>query len=151
RELGVVVDRERARFGTWYEMFPRSCALEPGKHGTFKDCERLIPEIAGMGFDILYFPPIHPIGMTHRKGKNNSPQAAAEDTGSPWGIGGVEGGHKAIHPQLGTLDHFQQLLRVAGNHGIEVALDIAYQCSPDHPYVREHPEWFRRRADGTIQ
>jgi starch synthase (maltosyl-transferring) len=151
RELGVVVDRERARFSTWYEMFPRSCALEPGRHGTFKDCERLIPEIAGMGFDILYFPPIHPIGEAHRKGRNNSPIAAAGDSGSPWGIGGSEGGHKAIHPQLGTLEDFRGLLGVAKNHGVEIALDIAYQCSPDHPYVREHPEWFRRRADGTIQ
>jgi starch synthase (maltosyl-transferring) len=151
KELQVVVDRELARFSTWYEMFPRSCAPEPGVHGTFKDCEERLPYVAEMGFDVLYFPPIHPIGLTHRKGKNNSPVAGPDDPGSPWAIGSREGGHKAVHPQLGTLDDFRRLLAKARDYGIEIALDIAFQCSPDHPYVKEHPEWFRWRPDGTIQ
>ncbi|MGH7430274.1 MAG: alpha-1,4-glucan--maltose-1-phosphate maltosyltransferase, partial [Candidatus Methylomirabilales bacterium] len=150
-ELQVVVDRERARFSTWYEMFPRSCAPEPGVHGTFKDCEERMPYVAEMGFDVLYLPPIHPIGRTHRKGKNNSPVAGPDDPGSPWAIGAEEGGHKAVHPQLGTLEDFRRLLAKARDYGIEIALDIALQCSPDHPYVKEHPEWFRWRPDGTIQ
>jgi len=150
-ELQVVVDRERARFSTWYEMFPRACAPEPGVHGTFKDCEERLPYVAEMGFDVLYLPPIHPIGRTHRKGKNNSPVADPDDPGSPWAIGAEEGGHKAVHPQLGTLEDFRRLLAKARDYGIEIALDIAFQCSPDHPYVKEHPEWFRWRPDGTIQ
>jgi len=144
KELRITVDPIRARFSTWYEMFPRS-------YGTFKDCEKVLPEIAAMGFDVLYFPPIHPIGEAFRKGKNNSRTAKPGDPGSPWAIGGKEGGHKSIHPQLGTLDDFRNLLRAAKRHEIDIALDIAYQCSPDHPYVREHPEWFKHRPDGTVQ
>ena len=144
RELRVTVDPIRARFSTWYEMFPRSC-------GTFKDCERVLPEIAEMGFDVVYFPPIHPIGHTHRKGKNNSREAAPGEPGSPWAIGSKEGGHKAVHPELGTLADFRRFVAAAKNTGIDVALDLAYQCSPDHPYVKEHPEWFRWRPDRTIQ
>jgi len=144
RELRVTVDPIRARFSTWYEMFPRSC-------GTFKDCERVLPEIADMGFDIVYFPPIHPIGHKHRKGKNNSGEAAPGEPGSPWAIGSEEGGHKAVHSELGTLDDFRRFVASAKNRGIDVALDIAYQCSPDHPYIKEHPEWFRWRPDRTVQ
>jgi starch synthase (maltosyl-transferring) len=151
KELPVTVDRERARFSTWYELFPRSTSPEPGKHGTFKDCEAWLPHIASMGFDVLYFPPIHPIGKAFRKGKNNATVAEPGDTGSPWAIGGEEGGHKAIHPELGTLEDFHNLVQKAKEYGIEIALDIAFQCSPDHPYVKEHPEWFRARPDGTIQ
>jgi len=150
-ELRVIVDPVRARFSSWYEMFPRSCAPEAGQHGTFGHCERLIPEIAAMGFDVLYFPPIHPIGATHRKGKNNATRSLPTDPGCPWAIGSAEGGHKAVHPSLGTLEDFRRLVGTAKAHGIDVALDLAYQCSPDHPYVREHPEWFRRRADGSVQ
>jgi starch synthase (maltosyl-transferring) len=151
KELTVVVDREKARFSTWYEMFPRSCALEPGRHGTLKDCENLLPYVASMGFDVLYLPPIHPIGRTNRKGKNNSVLSSESDPGSPWAIGAAEGGHKSIHPQLGTLEDFKNLLKKAETLGIEVALDLAYQCSPDHPYVEDHPQWFRHRPDGTVQ
>ena len=151
KELAVVVDREKARFSAWYEMFPRSSAAKPGAHGTFKDCEGLLPYVASMGFDTLYLPPIHPIGYTHRKGKNNSIVAAASDPGSPWAIGSLEGGHKSIHPQLGTLKDFRSFIVKAESVGLEVALDLAYQCSPDHPYVREHPKWFRWRPDGTVQ
>ncbi len=151
RELEVTVDRQRARYSSWYEMFPRSCAGEPGRHGTFADCEARLPYIAAMGFDVLYLPPIHPIGPTHRKGPNNAPTASPDDHGSPWAIGAAEGGHKAIHPQLGTLAEFRSLVERARQYGIELALDIAYQCAPDHPYVREHPAWFRHRPDGTIQ
>jgi len=150
-DLVVVVDRDRARFSAWYEFFPRSCAAEPGCHGTFADCEARLPYVAGMGFDVLYVPPIHPIGRTHRKGKNNADVAGPDDPGSPWAIGAVEGGHTAVHPQLGTLEDFQRLIGSARRHGMEIALDLAFQCSPDHPYVTEHPEWFRRRPDGTIQ
>jgi len=151
RELVVVVDREKACFSTWYEMFPRSCASEPGRYGTFKDCEMRLPYISEMGFDVLYFPPIHPIGYTSRKGKNNTPTAKPDDPGTPWAIGSEEGGHKAVHPQLGTLDDFRKFIGKAREYGIEVALDLAFQCSPDHPYVKEHPEWFRWRPDGTVQ
>ena len=151
RVLRVVVDRERARFSTWYELFPRSCSPEPGRHGTFRDCEAWLPHIAELGFDVLYLPPIHPIGRTHRKGKNNSLVAGPDDPGSPWAIGSEEGGHDAVHPQLGTLEDFRRFVARARDYGIEIALDLAFQCSPDHPYVREHPEWFRRRPDGTIQ
>jgi starch synthase (maltosyl-transferring) len=151
KELGVVVDREKARFSSWYEMFPRSCAAEPGKHGTFKDCERLLPYVAAMGFDTLYFPPIHPIGKSHRKGKNNAVICGSDDPGSPWAIGAPEGGHKSIHPELGTLEDFTSLVKKAKSLDIDIALDLAYQCSPDHPYVKEHPYGFRWRPDGTVQ
>ncbi len=150
-EAAVVVDRLRARYSTWYEVFPRSCAAEPGRHGTFRDCEEWLPYIAGMGFDVLYLPPIHPIGRSFRKGRNNSVTAEPADVGSPWAIGADEGGHTAIHPDLGTLEDFRHLIARAREAGLEIALDIAFQCSPDHPWVREHPEWFRRRPDGTIQ
>ena len=143
RELPVVVDPERARFSTWYELFPRSCSREPGRHGTFSDVQERLPYVAAMGFDVLYLPPIHPIGRTNRKGRNNVTVARPEDAGSPWAIGAAEGGHKAVHPELGTLEDFEELVRAARGHGIEIALDIAFQCSPDHPYVTEHPEWFR--------
>ena len=151
RELPVVVDRERARFGAWYELFPRSCSAEPGRHGTFKEVEGRLPYVASMGFDVLYLPPIHPIGRTNRKGRNNANVARPEDVGSPWAIGAAEGGHKAVHPQLGTVEDFGDLVRSAREHGIEIAMDIAFQCAPDHPYVKEHPEWFRIRPDGTVQ
>ncbi len=151
KELLVVVDGQRARFSAWYEMFPRSCAAEPGRHGTFADCEARLPYVASMGFDVLYLPPIHPIGRTHRKGKNNTEGAEPDDPGSPWAIGAAEGGYTAIHPQLGTLEDFRRLVESVRRHGMEIALDIAFQCSPDHPYVTEHPEWFRRRPDGAIQ
>jgi starch synthase (maltosyl-transferring) len=151
KELCVTVDRERARYSAWYEIFPRSCSPEPGRHGTLRDCEAWLPYIVSMGFDILYLPPIYPIGLTYRKGRNNSVTAQPDDVGSPWAIGSKEGGHTAIHPALGTLDDFDHLLAAAKVQGIEIALDVALQCSPDHPYVHEHPEWFRKRPDGTIQ
>ncbi|MGH2703994.1 MAG: alpha-1,4-glucan--maltose-1-phosphate maltosyltransferase [Actinomycetota bacterium] len=151
RELEVTVDRERARFSSWYEMFPRSSAAEPGRHATLADVEARLGYVAGMGFDILYLPPIHPIGRTHRKGPNNEPEAAPGDVGSPWAIGSEEGGHDAVHPDLGTIDDFDRLVKAASAAGLEVALDLAYQCAPDHPWVREHPEWFRHRPDGSIQ
>ncbi len=151
RELRVVAEPVQARFSAWYEMFPRSCSAHKGKPGTFKDCESRLPDIAGMGFDVLYFPPIHPIGRTHRKGKNSHPQGGPGDVGSPWAIGAAGGGHKAVNPELGTLEDFRKLVDKAREHGLEVALDMAFQCTPDHPYVKEHPEWFRRRPDGTIQ
>lgn len=164
-ELTVIVDRPKAVYSTWYELFPRSSIAKsqtpsadggqnvpgPDRHGTFRDCERLLPEIARMGFDVLYLPPIHPIGRTHRKGKNNSVTAGPDDPGSPWAIGSSLGGHKAIHPELGTLDDFKRLIGKAAEHGIELAMDLAFQCSPDHPYVTEHPDWFRWRPDGTVQ
>src|ERR1700691_5877222 len=151
RELRVTVDREKARYSAWYEMFPRSTAAEPGRHGTFKDCEARLDYVAELGFDVLYLPPIHPIGTSFRKGKNNSVMAEAGDVGSPWAIGAKEGGHTAIHPELGTLTDFKHLLREAGKKGIELAMDIAIQCSPDHPWVKEHAEWFKTRGDGSIQ
>ncbi len=151
KKLTVQIDPLRARFSAWYELFPRSTAEQAGKHGTFKDCERWLPYIAEMGFDVLYLPPIHPTGRTHRKGPNNNPSAHPGDLGSPWAIGGPEGGHKAVHPDLGTLGDFRHLVQAAGERGIAVALDIAFQCSPDHPYVTEHPEWFTWRPDNTVQ
>jgi len=151
KELLVTVDRPRAGFSAWYELFPRSTAPEPGRHGTLRDCEGRLPYIASMGFDVVYLPPVHPIGHTNRKGKNNSVSAQPGDVGSPWAIGSEEGGHKAVHPQLGTLEDFRRFVAKADEHGLEVALDIAFQCSPDHPYAREHSEWFRMRPDGTIQ
>lgn len=149
--LHVHVDRERARFSAWYELFPRSCSPTPGRHGTLADCRRRLADIAEMGFDIVYLPPIHPIGTVKRKGPNNAPIAGPDDPGSPWAIGSVAGGHTAIHPQLGTLDDFLALRVEAERLGMELALDIAFQCAPDHPYVSEHPEWFRWRPDGTVQ
>jgi len=151
KELMVTVDPVKARFSTWYEMFPRSCSSEAGRHGTFQDCESRLPYLAEMGFDVLYLPPIHPIGTTHRKGKNNATTCRPDDPGSPWAIGAQEGGHKAIHPDLGTLEDFKRLVSRAKDHDIDIALDVAFQCSPDHPYVKKHPQWFRWRPDGTVQ
>ncbi|HUP44295.1 MAG TPA: alpha-1,4-glucan--maltose-1-phosphate maltosyltransferase [Thermoanaerobaculia bacterium] len=150
-ELPIEVDRKLAAFSTWYELFPRSTAAEPGGHGTFADVEKQLPRITRLGFDILYLPPVHPIGVNFRKGRNNRVTAEKGDVGSPWAIGGAEGGHTATHPQLGTIEDFERLVRAANGHGIEIALDIAFQVSPDHPYVKEHAEWFLRRPDGTIQ
>jgi starch synthase (maltosyl-transferring) len=147
----VQVERELARFSTWYELFPRSAGGRPGEHGTLADVVARLPYVASMGFDILYLPPIHPIGLSERRGPNNRPAATKQDHGSPWAIGAKSGGHKAIHPQLGTLEDFRRLVAKANEHGLEIALDIAFQVSPDHPYVKEHPEWFRKRPDGTIQ
>ncbi len=149
--LRVEVDRPRARFSAWYEFFPRSCTDDPSRHGTLGDCESRLEHVAAMGFDVLYLPPIHPIGRTHRKGRNNTGEAGPDDVGSPWAIGSDEGGHKAVHPRLGTLVDFRRLLAKAEAVGLEVALDIALQCSPDHPYVKEHPEWFQKRPDGSIR
>ncbi|NJP04234.1 MAG: alpha-1,4-glucan--maltose-1-phosphate maltosyltransferase [Chloroflexaceae bacterium] len=151
RELKALVERKRAGFSSWYELFPRSYGPGRKSHGTFKDCEAHLPYVASMGFDVIYFPPIHPIGQTMRKGRNNSLFAEPTDTGSPWAIGSAEGGHKSIHPKLGTLQDFRSFVAKAKEYGIDIALDIAFQCSPDHPYVTEHPEWFRKRPDGTIQ
>ena len=151
RNLEVRADRERAGFSAWYEMFPRSCSPKPGRHGTLQDVIERLPYVARMGFDVLYLPPIHPIGTTFRKGKNNATEAEPDDVGSPWGIGSEQGGHKSIHPDLGTFDDFDELVKAAEEHDLEIALDIAFQCSPDHPYVKEHPDWFRSRPDGTIQ
>jgi starch synthase (maltosyl-transferring) len=186
RELQVLVERERAGFSAWYELFPRSCAGETGtgesrtgkaisgkavtgeagggeassnesasgkaaRHGTFDDCRKLLPQIAEMGFDVLYLPPIHPIGEVNRKGKNNNPLSRPGDPGSPWAIGSKLGGHTAVHPGLGTLDDFKKLVKHANKLGLEVAIDLAFQCAPDHPWVSEHPEWFRWRPDGTVQ
>ena len=148
--LEVTVDPVLARFSAWYELFPRSLG-KPGAHGTFADCERALPGVAAMGFDVLYFPPIHPIGLTRRKGRNNAVTATKNEPGSPWAIGSTQGGHLAIHPELGTEEDFRRLVRSARMHGIEVALDIAFQSSPDHPYVKAHPEWFRHRPDGSVQ
>jgi len=150
-ELKVYVDRKKALFSTWYEFFPRSSSQEEGKHGTFKDCERLLPRVAAMGFDTLYFPPIHPIGEVNRKGKNNATNAQAGDVGSPWGIGSQFGGHKSTHPDLGTIDDFKSLVYKAQELGIEIAMDYALQAAPDHPYVKDFPQWFKWRPDGTVQ
>jgi len=151
KELRIVVDRERARFSSWYELFPRSTSPEPGRHGTLRDCEARLPYVAELGFDIVYLPPIHPIGREKRKGKNNALAAGRDDVGSPWAIGAQEGGHKAIHPALGTGDDFRRLVARARELGMEIALDIAFQSAPDHPYVKEHPDWFTWRPDGTVQ
>jgi len=150
-ELKVYVDRQKALFSTWYEFFPRSASQTPGKHGTFKDCERLLPRVAEMGFDTLYFPPIHPIGEVNRKGKNNATTAEKGDVGSPWGIGSKHGGHKSTHPELGTIDDFKSLVKKAQSMGIEIAMDYALQAAPDHPYVKDFPQWFKWRPDGTVQ
>jgi starch synthase (maltosyl-transferring) len=149
RELPLRVDRERAAFAAWYEFFPRSASPD-GRHGTFADAEQLLPRIAGLGFDVVYLPPIHPIGRTFRKGKNNTLDPLPDDVGSPWAIGSEEGGHEAVHPDLGTVDDFVRFVQRANELGLEIALDYALQCSPDHPWVREHPDWFHIRPDGTI-
>jgi starch synthase (maltosyl-transferring) len=149
--LEAIVERPLARFGAWYEFFPRSTAEPPARHGTFESAARRLAYVAEMGFDVVYLPPIHPIGTTHRKGRNNSLRAAANDPGSPWAIGGTGGGHTAVHEELGTLEDFERFRREAERLGLEVALDVAFQCSPDHPYVREHPGWFVRRPDGSVQ
>lgn len=151
KDLSVWVERKRALFSAWYEFFPRSTSPEEGKHGTFKDAEKILPEIADMGFDVIYLPPIHPIGKSFRKGRNNAPDAGPNDPGSPWAIGAKEGGHKAIHPELGTLQDFKDLVERTNELGMEIALDFAIQCSQDHPYVKEHPQWFKWRPDGTVQ
>jgi starch synthase (maltosyl-transferring) len=151
REIEIVVEHAKANFSAWYEFFPRSSSLERGKHGTFQDCTKLLPRIAAMGFDVLYFPPIHPIGKINRKGKNNNVHAKSGEPGSPWAIGSDEGGHKSILPELGTLADFKKLVKDSKGYGIDIAMDIAFQCAPDHPYVTEHPDWFKQRPDGSIQ
>ena len=150
-ELPLVVDRERAGFSAWYEMFPRSASVDEGRHGTLNDVAERLPYVAQMGFDVLYLPPIHPIGRSKRKGRNNSLTPEPGDVGSPWAIGAEEGGHKDVLPALGTLADFRALVAKANTLGIEIALDIAFQCAPDHPYVKQHPEWFRWRPDGSVQ
>jgi starch synthase (maltosyl-transferring) len=149
--LRVMVDRERARFGAWYEMFPRSWGHDPTRSATFREAAEHLHNVAALGFDVVYLPPIHPIGTTFRKGRGNRLLAEPGDPGSPWAIGSPDGGHKAVEPGLGTIDDFDAFVATARRLGVEVALDLAYQCSPDHPYVREHPEWFRHRPDGTIK
>jgi starch synthase (maltosyl-transferring) len=151
KELRVYVDRPKARFSTWYEFFPRSASEKEGAHGTFKDCHRLLPRVAKIGFDTLYFPPIHPIGEVNRKGKNNTTEAKEGDVGSAWGIGSKYGGHKDIHPQLGTIEDFKALIKKAKEYNIEIAMDYALQAAPDHPWVKSHPKWFKWRPDGTVQ
>jgi starch synthase (maltosyl-transferring) len=151
RVLQVLVERERARFGAWYEMFPRSAGTDPTRSATFDEAAARLPYVASMGFDVLYLPPIHPIGRSFRKGRNNSLDPAPDDVGSPWAIGGEAGGHDAVEPGLGTIEDFVRFRETAERLGLEIALDLAYQASPDHPYVREHPEWFRHRPDGTIK
>jgi starch synthase (maltosyl-transferring) len=150
KQLKILVEHEKANFSAWYELFPRSASLD-GRHGTFNDVIRLLPRIASMGFDVLYLPPIHPIGKVHRKGKNNNVNAQPGEPGSPWAIGSDEGGHKSILPELGSLESYKKLISEAKKHNIDIALDIAFQCAPDHPYVKEHPEWFKQRPDGSIQ
>lgn len=149
--LPLYVDREKALYSTWYEFFPRSTAKKEGEHGTFKDVLDIIPYVKKQGFDVIYFPPIHPIGTAHRKGKNNATNALPGDVGVPWAIGNKEGGHKDILPELGSLEDFKEVIKVAGENGIEIAMDFALQCSPDHPYVKEHPSWFKWRPNGTVQ
>jgi starch synthase (maltosyl-transferring) len=150
-EFCIVVDPVRARFSSWYEFFPRSTVPKPGAHGTFADCEKRLPYVAGMGFNVVYLPPIHPIGRTFRKGPNNNPESKPGDCGSPWAIGSADGGHKEIHRELGTLADFRSFVAKSKEYDLSVALDIAFQAAPDHPYVREHESWFRKRPDGTIQ
>ncbi len=149
--LPLTVDRKEAGFASWYELFPRSQGTDPTKHGTFRDTERRLPEVAAMGFDVIYLPPIHPIGFSHRKGRNNTRVCEPGDVGSPWAIGAQDGGHDAVHPELGTLEDFRSLVRTAREFGLEIALDFALQCSPDHPWVKQHPEWFFIRPDGSIR
>jgi starch synthase (maltosyl-transferring) len=150
KELPIKVEFPKALFSTWYELFPRSASLED-RHGTFHDVIKLLPRISSMGFDVLYLPPIHPIGKLNRKGKNNNVRAQAGEPGSPWAIGSDEGGHKAVHPELGSLADYKKLISEAKKQNIDIALDLAYQCAPDHPYVKEHPEWFKQRPDGSVQ
>lgn len=147
----IQVDRRKAQFSTWYELFPRSASRVEGSHGTFNDVKALVPQIANMGFDVMYLPPIHPIGEKNRKGRNNSLKAKEGEPGSPWAIGSKEGGHKAIHAELGTLKDFKSLISECKKNGMEIAMDIALQCAPDHPYVKQHPGWFNWRPDGTVQ
>jgi starch synthase (maltosyl-transferring) len=149
--LRVIVDPVRARYGAWYEMFPRSCTPDPSRSGTFREAEARLPEIAAMGFDVVYLPPVHPIGRTHRKGRNNALTCEPGDPGSPWAIGSDEGGHTAVEPGLGTIEDFDRFVATASHLGLDVALDIAFQASPDHPWVRAHPEWFKHRPDGSIK
>ncbi|MGH6779827.1 MAG: maltotransferase domain-containing protein, partial [Bradyrhizobium sp.] len=147
----LVIDRPGARYGTWYEMVPRSQGTIPGRHGTFQDCIERLPDIGAMGFDVVYLTPIHPIGRTNRKGRNNSTATAEGDPGSPYAIGATEGGHDAVHPELGTLHDFHDFVAACSSLGMEVALDFAVQCSPDHPWLKEHPQWFKRRPDGSMR
>lgn len=151
REYPIVVDPVIARFSAWYEFFPRSTGADPAAHGTFADCEKRLPYIAEMGFNVVYLPPIHPIGVNFRKGRNNNPESQPGDCGSPWAIGSGDGGHKSIHSELGTLDDFRRFVSKAKVYGLSLAMDIAFQAAPDHPYVKEHENWFRKRPDGTIQ
>ena len=151
RELEVIVEPVRARFGAWYEMFPRSAGDDPSRSATFGEAAARLSYVAGMGFDVLYLPPIHPIGTSFRKGPNNTLEAGPTDPGSPWAIGSPDGGHKSVEPSLGSIEDFDRFVETARGHGLEIALDIAFQASPDHPYVKEHPEWFRHRPDGTIK
>lgn len=150
-EYPLDVERVQAQFASWYELFPRSITEHPSRHGTFNDVHSRLSMIHDMGFDVLYFPPIHPIGRSHRKGRNNALTAAPDDPGSPYAIGSEEGGHEAIHPQLGSLDDFRRLVAAAADHGLEIALDFAIQCSQDHPWLKQHPGWFNWRPDGTIK
>ena len=150
-DLPLWCDRERARFSSWYELFPRSASPRPLEHGTLADVEAMLPEIADMGFDILYLPPVHPIGMAYRKGPNNNVVAAPGDDGSPWAVGAADGGHKSVHAQLGTIADLEHLAQACKLRGMDLAMDIAFQCSPDHPWVKAHPAWFITRPDGTIQ
>jgi starch synthase (maltosyl-transferring) len=147
----LMVDRPRARFGAWYEMVPRSQGQTPGRHGTFQDCTARLPDVAAMGFDVIYFTPIHPIGQTNRKGRNNAVTASEGDPGSPYAIGAAEGGHDAVHPELGTLEDFRSFVSACKQLDMEVALDFAVQCSPDHPWLKQHPQWFKRRPDGSMR
>ena len=154
--LEIIADPKLALFGAWYEFFPRSAGDEPGQHATLDDAAKRLPRIKDLGFDIAYLPPVHPIGFTNRKGKDNAPTAEEGDVGSPWAIGGptedgTPGGHKSVHPDLGGLDAFDRFVARAEEVGLKVALDIAFQASPDHPYIQEHPSWFRQRADGSIR
>ncbi|MBS0655831.1 MAG: alpha-1,4-glucan--maltose-1-phosphate maltosyltransferase, partial [Verrucomicrobia bacterium] len=149
--LSVIVEPPLAQCSAWYELFPRSCSAHPHTHGTFKDCMAWLPRIAAMGFDIVYLPPIHPIGSSFRKGKNNRLKATRKDPGSPWAIGSNEGGHTSIHPLLGTEEEFEALVDTAKECGMQIAMDLAFQCSPDHPYIKEHPDWFSYLPDGTIK
>jgi starch synthase (maltosyl-transferring) len=149
--FNIIIERVRARFSTWYELFPRSCAPQAGLHGNFSDVINKLPILSEAGFNVLYMPPIHPIGEVNRKGKNNNLKASSDDPGSPWAIGSHLGGHKSIHPELGTMEDFKRLIKEAKKLNMELAMDIAFQCAPDHPYVKEHPEWFKWRADGTVQ
>jgi starch synthase (maltosyl-transferring) len=151
RELVVIADRTAARYSSWYELFPRSMSDDPARHGTFDDVIKKLPYVQSMGFDVLYFPPIHPIGVKNRKGRNNSLKAERGDPGSVYAIGGEAGGHDAVHPELGTIEDFRKLVAAAKDHGLEIALDFAIQCSPDHPWIKQHPEWFDWRPDGTLK